>query len=657
MGGVKSISIDLETYSEVNLKKCGVYKYAEADSFEILLFGYSIDGGEVQVVDLAQGEDLPSEIIIALGDPQVVKIAHNASFERVCLSMWLRKHYPQYFPLAPWRYLDPGQWKCSKVMAQYNGLPASLESVGEVLRFDERKLKEGKDLIQYFCVPCAPTKTNGGRTRNRPEDAPEKWELFKKYNKRDVEVEMQILKRLEKYPVPGFVWEEYYLDQEINDRGVQLDMPLVRNAIKFDERSRNRLMIAMQNLTGLDNPNSVQQLRQWLSENGMELDSLGKKEVAVAAKDAPEDVAKVLSLRLQIAKSSIKKYQAMADVVSADGRARGTFVFYGASRTGRWSGSKIQLQNLPQNHMSDLAEARELVRSGDYETMELLYDSIPSTLSELIRTALIPRAGYKFVVADFSAIEARVIAYLAGEMWRQEVFANNGDIYCASASQMFKVPVVKHGINGHLRQKGKIAELALGYGGGVGALTAMGALEMGLQEEELQPLVDSWRNTNPNITALWWNMDRCVKQTITERIETETNGIRFSYRSGMLFMHLPSGRALAYVKPRIGENKFGGESITYEGTGSTKKWERLESYGPKFVENCVQAVSRDILCESMKRLSRYRIVGHVHDEVIIECPMDTKVETICEIMGRSPDWMPDILLRADGYETPFYKKD
>lgn len=654
---MKTIDIDLESFSSVDLSKCGVYKYASSPDFEILLFGYSIDGDEVQVVDIAQGEELPPEVVRALGDHHVVKISHNAAFERIVLSYWLPKHYPQYFPLKYGCYLDPRQWKCSMVWSLYNGLPGSLEGVGAVLRFDEQKLKEGKELIRYFCVPCTPTKTNGGRTRNRPEDAPEKWELFKKYNKRDVEVEMQILKRLEKYPVPDFVWDEYYLDQEINDRGVRLDMQLVENAIKFDERSRNELMIKMQNLTDLDNPNSVQQLRQWLSENGMELDSLGKKEVAAAAKDAPEDVQRVLALRLQIAKSSVKKYQAMQNCVCDDGRAHGLFFFYGANRTGRWAGRLVQLQNLPQNHMSDLAEARELVRSGDYETMELLYDSIPSTLSELIRTALIPRPGYKFIVADFSAIEARVIAHLAGEQWRQEVFANNGDIYCASASQMFKVPVVKHGVNGHLRQKGKIAELALGYGGSVGALTQMGALDMGLQEDELQPLVNSWRNTNPNITAFWWNVDRCVKQTIMERIETETNGVRFSYRSGMLFIHLPSGRTLAYVKPKIGENRFGGESITYEGTGSAKKWERLESYGPKFVENIVQAVSRDILCESMKRLSSYSIVGHVHDEVIIECPMETKVETICEIMGRSPSWMPDILLRADGYETPFYKKD
>lgn len=663
MAGIKSICIDLETYSEVDLQKCGVYKYAESESFEILLFGYSVDDDEVQVVDLAMGEQIPEVILRALTDNSIIKHSWNAAFERVCLSYWLRRHHPEFFSTYcseedPAHYfIDPKGWRCDAVLSSYNGLPRSLEGAGAVLRLSEQKLKEGKDLIKYFCCPCAPTKVNGGRTRNLPEHAPEKWDLFKKYNKRDVEVEATIKKRLEKYPVPGFVWDEYHLDQQINDRGVALDMDLVENAIKFDDRSRNELMISMQNLTGLDNPNSVQQLRQWLSDNGMELDSLGKKEVAASMADAPEEIQKVLALRLQIAKSSIKKYQAMSDVVSADGRARGTFVFYGASRTGRWSGSKIQLQNLVQNHMPDLEEARELVRIGDFETMELLYDSVPSALSELIRTALVPRPGYKFIVSDFSAIEARVIAWLAGEQWRKDVFKNNGDIYCASASQMFKVPVVKHGINGHLRQKGKIAELALGYGGSVGALTQMGALEMGIPEEELQPLVDSWRTSNPNIVRFWWDVDSCVKQTINERITTETNGIRFEYRSGMLFIHLPSGRSLAYVKPQIGENKFGGESVTYEGVGTAKKWERLESYGPKFVENIVQAISRDILCYTMQNLKDRFIVGHVHDELIIECLEGTRLEDICEIMGKTPPWAPGLLLRADGYETHFYKKD
>ena len=662
---MKTISVDIETYSEVDIQKCGAYRYASDPSFEILLFGYSVDGGPVKVVDLAQGEKIPDEILGALVDNSVIKHAWNANFERVCLSYWLRNINPCCPNICPDsvifdpadKYLDPRGWKCDMVLAAYNGLPLSLDAAGAVLNIKDQKLKEGKDLIKYFCCPCAPTKKNGGRTRNLPEHDRNKWFLFKQYNKRDVEAEMQIEQRLQKYPVPDSVWEEYWLDQRINDRGVMLDMDLVENAIQFDTRSRDELMIRMQNLTGIDNPNSVQQLSGWLSDNGVEMDSLGKKEVAAAMDDVPENIAEVLSLRLQLAKSSVKKYQAMQNCICDDGRAHGLFAFYGANRTGRFSGRLIQLQNLPQNHMEDLAEARDLVELGDYDTLELLYGSVPPVLSELIRTALVPRSGYKFIVSDFAAIEARVIAYLAGEQWRQKVFAEGGDIYCASASQMFKVPVVKHGINGHLRQKGKIAELALGYGGSVGALTAMGALEMGIPEEELQPLVDSWRATNPNIINFWWAVDSCVKQTITERIQTETNGIKFNYRSGMLFITLPSGRSLAYVKPRIGENKFGGESVTYEGIGSTKKWERIESYGPKFVENIVQAVSRDILCYAMKNLSSYRIVAHVHDELIIECPEDTDLQTICDVMGRTPPWAPGLLLRADGYETHFYKKD
>lgn len=537
------------------------------------------------------------------------------------------------------------------------GLPLSLAGAGTVLGLEEKKLKEGKDLIRYFCVPCKPTKVNGGRTRNLPEHDMEKWNLFKFYNKRDVEVEMSIQDRLKKYPVPDFVWDEYHLDQEINDRGIALDMDVVENALAFDAKSKAELADKMQKLTDLDNPNSVVQMKQWLADNGLELDSLGKKEVAQAVKTAPKELAEVLHLRQQLSKSSVKKYQAMQNAVCEDGRARGMFQFYGANRSGRWAGRMIQLQNLPQNHMPDLKQARGLVESGNYDAIVLLYDDIPDTLSQLIRTAFVPRAGMKFVVADFSAIEARVLSYLAKESWRSEVFKNNGDIYCASASAMFGVPVEKHGENGHLRQKGKIAELALGYGGSVGALKAMGALDMGLEEEELQPLVDSWRSANLNIVRFWWDVDRCVKDTVKNRVTTETHGIRFFCQSGMLFIQLPSGRRLSYVKPHMGENRFGGEAVTYEGVGSTKKWERIESYGPKFVENIVQAISRDILAYAMRTLSHCFICGHVHDELIIECSMGVTIDAVCEQMGRTPPWISGLLLRADGYECSFYKKD
>ena len=663
MEKINSLSLDLETFSDVDLNKCGVYKYAQSSAFEILLFGVSVNGGEVQVYDLAQGESVPMKIIKALTDNSVLKWAFNASFERVCLSVWLQKHYPQYFESysiyedTVGDYLDPSAWRCSMVWSAYMGLPLSLAGTGAVLGLSEQKLKEGKDLIRYFCVPCKPTKANGGRTRNPPEYDVQKWETFKTYNKRDVEVEMSIQDRLKKYPVPDFVWEEYHIDQEINDRGIALDMTLVKNAIAFDEKSKAELSEKMQELTNLDNPNSVQQMKQWLADNGLEMDSLGKKEVAAVLKTAPEPLRTVLTLRQQLAKSSVKKYQAMENAVCEDGRARGMFMFYGANRTGRFAGRIIQLQNLPQNHMPDLEQARGLVRDGNYTAAELLYDDIPDTLSQLIRTAFVPRPGMKFVVSDFSAIEARVLSCLAGEKWRSEVFANNGDIYCASASAMFGVPVERHGVNGHLRQKGKIAELALGYGGSVGALKAMGALDMGLAEDELQPLVDMWRSSNPNIVKFWWEVDRCVKETVKKRMPTETQGIRFIYQSGMLFIKLPSGRQLSYVKPRMGENRFGGEAVTYEGVGGTKKWERIESYGPKFVENIVQAISRDILMYAMKTLSHCFICGHVHDELIIACSKDASVDAICEQMGRTPPWIPGLLLRADGYECEFYKKD
>nr|DAW98535.1 MAG TPA: DNA polymerase I [Bacteriophage sp.] len=660
---MKELSIDLETYSDIDISKCGAYKYAESDNFEILLFGVSVNNGPVVVYDLTSGDEIPAEILAALSDENVTKWAFNASFERVCLSNWLRKHHPKYFKTYNTQgdpvqnFLDPASWKCTMIWSAYMGLPLSLEGVGSVLKLQNQKMKEGKDLIKYFCSPCKPTKVNGGRTRNLPEHAPDKWETFKTYNRRDVEVELAIKQRLSKFPVPDSVWHEYHIDQEINDRGIMLDMDVVENAIAFDEKSKSDLMMAMKNITNLDNPNSVVQMKQWLSDNGVETESLGKKDVAGLIKETDGDISKALKLRLQLAKSSVKKYQAMQNTVCKDGRAHGMFQFYGANRSGRWAGRLIQLQNLPQNHMSDLAEARELVRTGDYDTLDMLYDDIPDTLSQLIRTAFIARPGYKFIVSDYSAIEARVLAHLAGETWRSKVFAEGKDIYCASASQMFGVPVEKHGVNSHLRQKGKIAELPLGYGGSVGALKSMGALEMGLTEEELQPLVDSWRNSNPMITAFWWDVDTAVKTAIKQRIPTEVREIKFFYRSGMLFIRLPSGRILSYVKPRIGENRFGGESVTYEGIGSTKKWEHIESYGPKFVENIVQAVSRDILCNAMKTLRHCFIVGHVHDELIIECSSGVDLNEICKQMGRSLDWMPGILLRADGYETNFYKKE
>lgn len=660
---MKELSIDLETYSDVDISKSGAYKYAESDNFEILLFGVSVDNDPVVVYDLTAGDEIPTEILAALSDENVTKWAFNASFERVCLSNWLRKHHPEYFktyksegdPVQ--NYLDPTSWKCTLVWSAYMGLPLSLEGVGAVLKLQDQKMKEGKDLIKYFCCPCKPTKVNGGRTRNLPEHAPDKWEIFKAYNRRDVEVELSIKQKLLKFPVPDTVWSEYHIDQEINDRGIMLDMDVVENAIAFDEKSKSSLMISMQNITNLDNPNSVAQMKQWLSENGIETESLGKKDVAGLIKETDGDITAALKLRLQLAKSSVKKYQAMQNAVCKDGRAHGMFQFYGANRSGRWAGRLIQLQNLPQNHMPDLEEARELVRIGDYDTLDMLYDDIPDTLSQLIRTAFIARPGYKFIVSDYSAIEARVLAHLAGEAWRSKVFAEGKDIYCASASQMFGVPVEKHGVNSHLRQKGKIAELALGYGGSVGALKSMGALEMGLTEEELQPLVDSWRTSNPMITAFWWDVDKAVKTTIKQRVPTEVRGIKFIYKSGMLFIKLPSGRSLSYVKPKISENKFGSESVTYEGVGSTKKWERIESYGPKFVENIVQAVSRDLLCYAMHNLSNQQICGHVHDELIIECPENTTVNSITSVMGKSPDWMKDILIRGDGYDTKFYKKD
>ena len=660
---IEYLSIDLETKSGTDLSKSGVYRYVEDDDFEILLFGYSINGGEVSVVDMACGEQIPEDVLRAVADENVVKWAFNAAFERICLSTWLRKHRPDLFTSysipedSVGNYLNPVSWRCSMIWAAYIGLPLSLEGVGAVLKLQDQKMSEGKALIKFFSVPCKATKTNGGRTWNRPEHAPDKWATFKAYNKRDVEVEMSIQKALARFPVPDSVWEEYHISEEINDRGIGLDKQMVKQAIDLDALSRDELSAEMQRLTNMDNPNSVAQMKLWLADHGLEVESLDKKAVRELLKTAPPELAQALELRQQLARSSVKKYIAMENCVCADGRCRGMFQFYGANRSGRWAGRLIQLQNLPQNHIPDLASARSLVKAGDYEMLRLLYGDVPDTLSQLIRTAFVPKPGYKFIVSDFSAIEARVIAHLAGETWRTEVFRSNGDIYCASASQMFHVPVEKHGINGHLRQKGKIAELALGYGGGSGALRAMGGLEMGLKEEELQPLVTAWRESNPNIVSFWWAVDEAVKKAIRQRTETETHGIRFTYQSAMLFITLPSGRRLAYVKPKIGVNKFGGESVTYEGVGATKKWERIESYGPKFVENIVQAISRDILCYAMRTLHHCFICGHIHDELIIEASRGVDLQAICEQMGRVPPWLPGAVLRADGYETEWYRKD
>ena len=658
---MENLSIDLETFSSVDLKKCGVYKYAESEDFEILLFGYSVDGSEVKVVDLAQGETIPDTVLSALTDETVIKWAFNAQFERVCLSRYLRDKGINVNPGKTGKseglFLNPSSWHCTMIWSATLGLPMSLENVGAVLGLDKQKLTSGKNLIKYFCLPCNPTKVNGGRTRNKYFHDKEKWEQFKSYNKRDVEVEMSIQEKLSRFPVPDFLWQEFYLDQTINDRGIEIDSLFVDSAIKLDQEVKTHLVSEIKHVTGLENPNSVLQMRSWLKKHGLEMESLGKKEVAKELKTVGKELAEVLRLRQQLAKSSVKKYTVMKNAACMDYRERGMFRFYGANRTGRFAGRLVQLQNLPQNHFPDLAEARSLVKQGNVEALEMLYEDIPDTLSQLIRTAFIPRTGFKFIVADFSAIEARVLAWLAGEKWRMRVFEEGKDIYCSSASQMFSVPVEKHGVNGHLRQKGKIAELALGYGGSVGALKAMGALDMGLTEEELQPLVDAWRSSNPMVTTLWWDVDRAVKQCVHEHVSVRTHNIVFTYKSGFLIIKLPSKRCLYYVKPRVEENKYGGESVTYEGVGTTKKWERLESYGPKFVENITQAIARDILLYAMQTLKEYRIVAHVHDEAIIEADKNTSVQSVCELMGRTPPWAEGLVLRSDGYECEFYKKD
>ena len=643
---MKKLSIDLETYSSVDLGKSGVYKYAESEDFEILLFAYSIDDGEVKVVDLASGEVIPEEILSALSDKSIEKWAFNANFERVCLSRFLGKR------------LKPQGWYCTMIWSAYIGLPLSLEKVGEVLKLDKQKMNEGKALIRYFSIPCKPTKTNGMRTRNLPHHDLEKWSTFKEYNQRDVETEMAIKKKLTAFPIPQSEWENYWIDQNINDRGILIDEVLVDSAIKFDEILREENMDRAVELTGLENPNSPLQLKEWLNEKGLEIDSLAKKDVESALKNAEGDIKEVLELRQELSKSSVRKYDAMKNVKGIDNRARGLIQFYGANRTGRYSGRLIQVQNLRRNNLKDLDLARSLVKNRDYETMEILYESPSDILSQLIRTAFIPKDGTRFIISDFSAIEARVLAWLAGEQWVLDAFENGEDIYCRTASRMFGVPVEKHGVNGHLRQKGKIATLACGYQGALGALKAMGGIEMGLSEDELQSIVDSWREANPNIVSLWWDIDSVVKRVVKTRSKEKYKNLVISYEKGLLFIQLPSKRRLAYPKAKIGMNRFGGESIVYEGIVVGNKWDKIESYGGKFVENIVQAIARDILAEAMMRIENegFNIVMHIHDEVVIESD-SSSIEEINEIMSIVPIWAPGLILDADGFESEFYKKD
>ena len=643
---MKKLSIDLETYSSVDLGKSGVYKYAESEDFEILLFAYSVDDGEVKVIDLASGEIVPEEILSALSDENVEKWAFNANFERVCLSKFLGER------------LKPQGWYCTMIWSAYLGLPLSLEKVGEVLKLDKQKMNEGKALIRYFSIPCKPTKTNAMRTRNLPHHDLEKWSTFKKYNQRDVETEMAIKKKLSAFPMPQSEWENYWIDQNINDRGILIDGVLVDSAIKFDEILRDENMDRAIGLTGLENPNSPMQLKEWLNEKGLEIDSLAKKDVESALKNAEGDIKEVLELRQELSKSSVRKYDAMKNVKGKDNRARGLIQFYGANRTGRYSGRLIQVQNLRRNNLKDLDLARSLVKNRDYETMEILYESPSDILSQLIRTAFIAKEGTRFIISDFSAIEARVLAWLAGEQWVLDAFENGEDIYCRTASRMFGVPVEKHGVNGHLRQKGKIATLACGYQGALGALKAMGGIEMGLSEDELQSIVDSWREANPNIVSLWWDIDSVVKRVVKTRTKEKYKSLVISYEKGILFIELPSKRRLAYPKAKIGMNRFGGESIVYEGIVVGNKWDKIESYGGKFVENIVQAIARDILTEAMMRLEKkgFNIVMHIHDEVVIESD-SSSIEEINQIMSLVPSWAPGLILDADGFESEFYKKD
>lgn len=653
------ISIDLETYSPTNLSKTGVYPYATHPDFQILLFGYAIDDGPARVVDLASGEKLPDEIRAALVDPQVTKWAFNATFERICLSAWLHRHHPELLPEG--QFLDPTQWRCSMVWAAYLGMPMSLDQVAKVLDLPVKKDTAGKKLIKQFCTPATPNLINKGKGRNLPSSDPAGWQAFKEYNRRDVEVEQAIHSRLAKFPVPDTEWEAYALDQRINDAGIKLDATLVDAAVTLDEKHREATLARARELTGLKNPNSPIQLKEWLSTRGCHLESLAKAEVETALETATGVVKEVLELRGDLAKSSVKKYQAMQQVAGADGRARGLLQFYGAGRTGRFAGRLVQVQNLPRNYLPDLDEARVLVRAGNLEALELLYESVPDTLSQLIRTAFIPSPGNRFIVADYSAIEARVIAWIAGQTDTLDAFREGKDLYCETASRMFGVPVEKHGINAGLRQKGKIAVLACGYGGSIGALKAMGALRMGLEENELKPIVDAWRAANPNIVWLWQEVEEAALEAITTRRPVRLHNLTFTLKSGILFITLPSGRRLAYVKPGLGENRFGGTSITYWGITTGRRWGRLETYGGKLVENVVQAIARDLLVGGLQNVASegHRIVMHIHDEIVIDEPKNSTftVEDACQLMSRLPAWADGLPFSADGYECGFYRKD
>ena len=643
----RELSIDLESFSDIDLIKCGVYAYADSPAFEILLFAYSFDGGETQIIDLAQGEKLPAEVEDAIFDVSVTKTAYNANFERTCLS----KHFGRYIP--------PESWHCSAVQAAMLALPRSLEDVGRVLGLDEQKMKEGKELIRYFCVPCKPTKANGGRTRNLPCHAPEKWELFKTYCRRDVDVEKSIRRKLHNFPIPEGEMELYRLDQRINDRGVLVDMGLVEQAIACERLHKEVVTKRAYELTGLENPNSVAQLKGWLGDMGMETESLSKKAVADMIAETDGEVEELLRLRLLMAKTSVKKYEAMERSVCSDGRVHGMLMFYGANRSGRWSGKNVQIQNLPKNDIPDLELARNLVKQRRFEDIELLYDSTPNVLSELIRTAFIPKPGCRFVVADFSAIEARVMGWLSGEEWVLDVFRGDGKLYEMTASRMFGIPMAEIGKGSPERAKGKVASLACQYGGSTGALVSMGALDMGLTEDELPPLVAAWRKANPHMVQFWWDVDAAAIKAVTEKQKTKVGRIIFEYKSGILFITLPSGRKLSYVKPRMAVNKFGRDGLTYEGISENKKWSRIETYGPKLVENIVQGTARDLLAEAMLRVEKkgYPIVMHCHDEIIAEVPEGTgSVDEMCGIMAIQPTWAEGLPLRADGYSCSFYQK-
>ena len=649
---MQKISIDIETFSDVDLIRCGVYKYADSPNFEMLLFAYAVDDGDVHIIDIAGGEELPEEIIQAIKSDTVVKTAYNAQFERVCLSRYLK--------LPEGEYLNPQSWYCTAVQAAELALPLSLADVGSVLGLERQKMTEGKELIKYFCVPCKPTKSNGNRTRNRPCHDINKWETFKKYCMRDVDVERQIADKLKMYPIRDEEHRLYVLDQIINDRGVLVDSELAEQAVKLNSIQTTVAVEQAYMITGLENPNSVTQLKQWLKENGVEIESLSKKAVKSLADETDGDVSEMLKLRLLMAKTSVKKYEAVIRSVCRDNRVHGMMRFCGANRTGRWSGNILQPQNLPQNHLPDLTLARNIVKDGDFEMLDMMFGNVPNVLSELIRTVLIPKPNHRFIVADFSAIEARVLAWIAGEQWRIDTFKNGGDIYCASASKMFKVPVEKHGVNGELRQKGKISELACGYGGSVGALKNMGAVEMGVQENELQGLINDWRNANPHIVRFWYEVGNAAMKAIKEKTTVPLGKLVFAYERGILFIRLPSGRRLSYIKPRIGTNRFGGDSITYMGINSAKKWDRLETFGGKLTENIVQGTARDLLANALINAANagYDTVFHVHDEIICEVPNGYgSVDELCRLMCIKTDWADGLPLNADGFECEYYKKE